>query len=325
MTENGEGLVAAYLLDGNGGGVALDWAGVAAWVPAQGLLWAHMDYDHPVARRWLREQAGLDPLVAEALLAVETRPRSVSVGGGILTLLRGVNHNPGADPEDMVSIRVWSDGQRIISTRHRRLLSVTDLREAVAQGRGPRTAGEFLVELSSRLAERMADVIERIDDTVDDLEEQVVTMQSHQLRPLLSSVRREAIGLRRYLAPQREALSRLASERVDWLKDVDCLRLREVTDRTTRYVEDLDLARERAVVVQEELMSRLSEQMDKRMYLLSLVAAVFLPLGFLTGLLGVNVEGIPGAHYKWAFVIFSVLLVLLVAGQLLWFRRKRWL
>jgi len=325
MERNEEGLIVASLLDGTGGGEVLDWAGVSRWSPGDGLLWVHLDYDHPVSRRWLRDQAGLDALVAEALMAEETRPRSLVIDGGILAALRGVNLNPGADPEDMVSIRLWSDGRRIVTARHRQLLSVTDLRESLARGRGPRTAAEFLVELSSRLVERMSEVIERIDESVDELETQVLTLQSHQLRPLISAVRREAIGLRRYLAPQREAMTRLFSERVEWLDEVDRLRLREVADRTTRYVEDLDMARERAVVVQEELMSRLSEQLDRRMYLLSLVAVVFLPLGFLTGLFGVNVEGIPGAHYKWAFLVFSALLVLLVGGQLLWFRRKRWL
>jgi zinc transporter len=90
------------------------------------------------------------------------------------------------------------------------------------------------------------------------------------------------------MAPQREAIARLQSEKISWLADEDRVRLREVYDRLTRYLEDLDAARERAAVTQEELISRLSEQMDNRMYVLSIVAAIFLPLGFLTGLLGIK-------------------------------------
>jgi len=103
------------------------------------------------------------------------------------------------------------------------------------------------------------------------------------------------------------------------------MRLREIADRTTRFVEDLDSARERAAVTQEELMGRLSEQMDKRMYMLSLVAAVFLPLGFLTGLLGINVGGIPGAEFPWAFAIVTAGLITLVAIQVIVFRAKKWM
>lgn len=320
-----EALVGAYLLDGDGGARLVGWPAISAWQPEQGILWVHLDYTHPEAQRWLREDSGLDELSCEALLAEETRPRSLVYRDQLLVQLRGVNLNPGADPNDMVSIRLWSDGRRIITTRRRKLLSVVDLRQALEAGRGPSSCGEFVAELADRLAVRMADVIDGIEDAVDTAEEQVLTAYSHQLRPLLASIRREAIMLRRYLAPQREALTRLHSERLSWLEELHRLQLREVADRTTRYVEDLDAARERAGVVQEELVSRLSEQMDRRMYVLSVVAALFLPLGFITGLLGVNVGGIPGAEDSHAFIAFTVGLALLIGVQLLILRWRRWI
>ena len=171
----------------------------------------------------------------------------------------------------------------------------------------------------------MADVVDRISDEVDELEEKVLTMESYELRPAIAEVRRNAIGLRRYLAPQREAVLRLYGEKAVWLSEMDRLRLRESADRTTRFVEDLDMIRERAVVVQEELLGRLSEKMDRTMYILSIVAAIFLPLGFLTGLLGINVGGIPGAEYTGSFIIFCLLLVLVVFVQVWLFKYKKWM
>ena len=317
-------LIAAYVLDQHGHGTAVDWDGIAAWCPEQGLLWVHLDYTFPEAQQWLRETSGLDTVACEALLAEETRPRSVVFQDELLLQLRGVNLNPGADPEDMVAIRLWSDGNRIVSTRRRRLLSVSDMCQAIETGRGPCSCGEFVVDLADRLAERMATVIDGINDSVDELEEQVMTLKSHELRTRIASLRREAITLRRYLSPQREAMTRLYGERVSWIDELERLRLREVADRTTRYVEDLDSVRERATVVQEELMSGLSEQMDRRMYVLSIVAALFLPLGFLTGLLGINVGGIPGAENHYAFLAFALALAVLLVIQLLIFRWKRW-
>jgi zinc transporter len=256
------------------------------------------------------------------LLAEEIRPRSLQIGEGLLVVLRDVNLNPGADPEDMVSIRLWIEPERVISVRIRRLLSVDDLRKAINQNRGPKNAGEFLVELSDRLVFRMANVIDAIDDAVDDLQEKILTVESHQLRATIAGLRREIITIRRYLAPQRDAIARLVSERVPWMTDTDRMRLREIADRMTRYVEDLDSAREGAAVAQEELLGRLSEQMDKRMYLLSLVAAIFLPLGFITGLLGINVGGIPGAEYHWGFALVSLIIVILVLVQVVVFKIK---
>jgi zinc transporter len=319
-----DGLVAAFLLDGAGGGRALDFAGVRAWRPGDGLLWVHMDLTVPATAAWFESEAGLDPVVAEALLQGETRPRAAGLKDGLLVVLRGVNMNPGADPEDMVALRMWITRERIVSTRRRRLLSVDDMRAAIPEGHGPATAGEFLVAMADRLVERAARVVSQVDEAVDRLEEEVLAAESHTLRAALADARREAIGLRRYLAPQREALTRLCLESHPLLLDVDRLRLREVADAVTRHVEDLDAARERAAVVHEELASRLAEQMNQRMYVLSVVAALFLPLGFVTGLLGINVGGIPGVENRYAFGIVTALLMLLGVGVLAVFKWRRW-
>jgi zinc transporter len=318
------GLITAYALNGRGGGEALGWAGVKRWQPGEGFLWVHLDFTHPEAQRWLREEGGVDEVVSEALLADETRPRSAALKQGLLVMLRGVNTNPGADPEDMVAIRLWVEGQRLITTRRRRLLSIVDVRDAIEAGDGPCTPGGLLVMLSDRLVARMSDVIDGIEEEVDRLENEVVESERAQLRHELAVVRSQVISLRRYLAPQREAMARLTQEKTPWLSDDDRLRLREITDRIVRYVEDLEAARDRASVVQEELNNRLSEQMNSRMYVLSLVAAVFLPLGFLTGLLGVNVGGIPGAESPFGFEVVTVVMIILVALQVLIFKRRNW-
>jgi len=320
-----DGLVVSYLLDGNGGGEQVGWETIRGWKPDDGLLWVHLNRDSADSRKWLTQESGLDPLVAEALLAESTRPRSAQLRDGVMLFLRGVNLNPGADPEDMVSIRLWLDGNRIISVRMRRLLSIDDLRDSIDQGRGPAGVGDFVVHLTDQLAGRIAGVIGDIDDEVDRLQDMVLEAESHQLRTQLNQLRREIIALRRYLAPQRDALARLTQLKVDWLTERDLLNLREEADRVTRYVEDLDAARERATITQEELGNRLSEQMNARMYVLSVVAAVFLPLGFLTGLFGINVGGIPLAEDPQGFIDIVLILLLIVVIQVVLFRWRRWL
>jgi zinc transporter len=322
---NNDGLLAAYILDGKGGGQRVRWREIQGWEPTAGLLWVHLDFTVPEAQRWIKEESQLEEVVGDAMLAEESRPRITAFDDGLLVALRGVNLNPGADPEDMVSLRIWAEKSRVITTRRRKLLSVTDLRSAIEKGKGPRTSGEFLEDIADRLMLRMGGVIDELEDKAAELEEAVLTAESHVLRPMLASIRRDAINLRRYMAPQRDAIARLQSEKVSWLVEQDRMRLRETYDRLSRYIEDLDAARERAAVTQEELISRLSEQMDNRMYVLSIVAAIFLPLGFLTGLLGINVGGIPGSEYKAAFFVFCALLVALVIVEVVIFKKKKWM
>jgi zinc transporter len=325
MESGNDGLVIAFILDGKGGGRKIAWDEIATWKPDQGILWMHMNYSFPDVQKWLYEESGLEEVIGDALTEEDSRPRCTPFHEGLLLGLRGVNLNPGADPEDMVGVRIWFENDRIISTRKRKILSVSDIQASLEQGTGPESIGDFLVQVTGRLMERMRQVIDDLEDSVADLEDQVLTAESHQLRTQLAAQRRQAISLRRYLSPQREALSRLLTEKIPWLDESDRIRLREVSDSLVRYIEDLDEARDRAAVTQEELVNRLSEQMNNKMYLLSIVAAIFLPLGFLTGLLGINVGGIPGAENRLGFTVFVLLLAIVVGFQIWFFKKKKWL
>lgn len=325
MTADNEGLILAYILDGNGSGRKVGWREIESWKTRQGLLWIHLDYSSPLVREWLYEKSGLDDVICAALTEEDSRPRCTTFQEGLLLGLRGVNLNPGADPEDMVGIRIWFEDNRIISTRRRKLLSISDMQAAIEKTVGPESLGEFLVQISGRIMERMQVVIDNLEDSIAELEDQVLTAESHQLRSQLADLRRQAISLRRFLSPQREALSRLLVEKINWLDERDRIGLREVYDRLARYIEDLDEARDRAAVTQEELGNRLAEQMNSKMYILSIVAAIFLPLGFLTGLLGINVGGIPGAESNIGFLTFVILLVIVVGIQIWFFKKKKWL
>ena len=319
------GLVFAYCLDGKGGGRELGFDDVRTWQAADGVLWIHLDYAETGARQWLDEESGIDPVVVEALTAEEPRPRCLTLKGGMLVILRGVNLNPGADPDDMVSVRSWMEAGRIVSLRHRRVMAIDDLRRAVKEGAGPATTGSFLEQLADRLMSRMGGVVSDLDDAVDGLEGELLTQKSYELRPKIADLRRMAISIRRHLAPQRDVMSRLQSEPVAWMGDVERGRIREIADRTTRYVEDLDSIRERAAVTQEELSSRLAEQMNNTMYVLSIVAGIFLPLGLLTGLLGINVAGLPGTQNPLAFTVVCLLLLVIAAIEVWLFKKMRWL
>jgi len=317
------GLVAAFVLDGQGTGVELDWQGVRNW-NKKGILWTHLDYKVEESHHWLQEESSLDPLILEALLAEDTRPRCQAYSCGLLVILRGVNLNPGADPDDMISLRVWLEPNRIISIRHRKVMAVDDIRKSVLEGDGPTAVGDFLFRLTRGLAYRIGDVLSQIDDDVDALEDEVLEQGSFEQRSKLSSLRRQVIRIRRYMAPQREVMTRLQAEKTALFSDMDRIRLREVADHITRCVEDLDSAKDRAAVCQEELENRIGAQMNKTLYILSIITAIFLPLGLITGLLGINVGGIPGSENPLAFVFVCLLLLAIVIGQVLIFRRIHW-
>ncbi len=320
-----KGLIHALLLDGSGGKTDVPWGSTDEWEPAQGCLWLHLNFKDPAIQELLSNSSGLSEIVANALVSDETRPRSINRKDRLLLSLRGVNLAPGEAPDDMISLRIWTDGHRLISTRHRSLASIRDVVGELNAGQGPKDAAELLVACIDRIVWRMNETIEGLEDRVLAHEDCILSGETEGIRLKISQLRRQCISIRRYLAPQREAMNHLINENLTWLDEHNCLRLREINDRMVRYIEEIDEVRDRAALAQEELLTRVSEQMNERSYIFTIVATIFLPLGFFTGLLGVNVGGMPGTEVDAAFWIVIAMCFGLTGLLALIFRLKRWL
>ena len=90
-------LICACAWDAQGNAREVGWQEIDAWRPGSGSIWIHLDRTVSETRTWLESRSGLDAITCEALLAEETRPRSLTLGDALLVILRGVNLNPGAD------------------------------------------------------------------------------------------------------------------------------------------------------------------------------------------------------------------------------------
>lgn len=318
------GLLFALTLDGRGGASTVGWLDAERWSPDNPPLWLYLDRTAPGIQAWLRGRSDLHPVAAGALLEEETRPRCAMIGGGLLLILRGVNLNPGAQDDELISVRLWTDGRRIVSLRRVPLASERDVRALLEAGKGPMSCHGVMVALAEQLGLRMQDTLQALTDGVDDLERQMIDTQARlDLRRRLGVIRRRAIRYKRHLAPQREALSSLAVLAADRFDEEVALKLREAQNRFQRYVEELEEVREHAAVVQDELTHLREERLNRNMYLLTIVAAIMLPLTVVTGLLGANVGGIPGGESEWGFAWVVGVLTGLVAAQIAAFRLWR--
>ncbi|MBS9478798.1 zinc transporter ZntB [Ancylobacter radicis] len=322
-----EGLVGAWIFDGAGGARRIGWEEIHQGAPkSPAFVWIslqQLEHRHP--QNWLHQQSGIDAAIIESLVAAETRPRCALYEHGAFLNLRGINLMPYSLPDEMHSVRFWVEPNRIVSVRKRPLSAMGDFEDAIQRGRAPRTPGEFVADISMRLVDRMDTVITALAEQADELEEQVLRATLSNLSVKVSEVRRVAIILRRYIAPQREALNHFSLEDAEWLSPRDRNRLREAADRVTRFAEELDSVRDRAAVIYDQMVERRAEQMNHSMLILAAVTVVFAPLNLITGLFGMNVGGIPFAEDPNGF--WTMVLLALALGMVLMsvFRGVKWL
>ncbi len=317
--------ICAYRLNGDGSGTALDEGTLPSFGPSSAPIWVHLSARSEGVRSWLETQAQLpDETVVDALLAEDTRPRLQARADGMLLILRGVNLNENAEPEDMVSMRIWIESSRFISVQLRNLGGVEDMRQRIESGAGPVDIGDLLTTFIEGSIVRLSPVMGDLADGIDELEDRILQRDLQGIREQIVSTRRKAIIFNRFLSPQKDIVQKLTELEVDWLDRNNILRLQEAQNDITRFVEDLQALRERSHSVQEEVANILTERLNRNTYVFSLIAAIFLPLSFLTGLLGINVPGIPGEDDPEAFIVFCGILVAVVLAQVAVFKKLRW-
>ncbi|WP_369406923.1 CorA family divalent cation transporter [Arsenophonus endosymbiont of Aleurodicus floccissimus] len=115
------------------------------------------------------------------------------------------------------------------------------------------------------------------------------------------------------MSTQRDVFARLATEKFLWMSDDDHHRMQENAERLGRCIDELDGFVARTAVITDEINALISEATNKQIYTMSMLAIVFLPSNFLTGLFGVNLNGIPGSEFKFAFSVFCLLLSFLIS------------
>ena len=295
----------------------------------EGYLWYHFDRNEPATQALFDADNGVDRVATRTLLAADSRPRTIVRGEDVLINLRGVNLNPGAEPEDMIPLRFFIQPGRVVSCNARNLKAIGDMVTKLQTQPVSRTPGGFIASFALAIIDRMqptiTDLNEQVDDLEDLLDDNSVRGAQDQARSQVSELRREAILLRRYLAPQRDALTSLSQQSLPWIDADDQLRLRDAADQATRVAEELDAVRERCAIVKDQLTDLRAEQMNNNMMILSVVAAIFLPLGLLSGMMGINVGGMPWVENDMGFWFVTAIVVIIGIIQLIVFRMVKWL
>ncbi len=288
------------------------------------FIWLHLDGTQDDVDALLAQVTDIPEPVIAALKAQETRPRCASFGHGALVNLRGLGDPSSIDGDPLVSVRIWAQSRLAISFSYRPLGVFDQLVEQMEAGRYA-DPGDLIAAMAIEITDALDPDIADLGDALDLIESSVLEEGKSGERHRVADLRSTAIAYRRFLSPQRQALERLMVLQESWLEPDDRMHLQEAADRCARMVEELEAVRERSALVHEALTDLRAEHMNRQALILAIVALIFLPLTFVTGLLGMNVAGIPFAHAPlafWGVVLFCIA----IAGVVVfWFKATHWL
>lgn len=325
MSKEVKWLAFAFQIQPDGRSVELDESRCQeALDSGAGLVWLHLDLQAPEARRWLQRDSHLDPMETEALMAEATRPRLSLLPHGVLMNLRGLNARSQHEMTETISVRCWFEENRVITASRFPLQALEKLAEMARAGHQLQSAGAIASYLIDILVEDIGTYVDGLEEELDTLVEQIDSAPEDVVREAIHRLQRQAILLRRFIAPQQLALGKFSESEISWLTPRSRRRTMEAANEISRLVEVLNFVWERAQIIREDLQMRSTGETNRRLYLLSILSAIFLPLSFVTGLLGVNVGGIPGAESHQAFAVLCLLIAMLAMAFGWWLKRSRW-
>jgi zinc transporter len=299
-------------------------AGEAASYAGPGFVWLHLDDATADELAFLKSE-DIPDIAANALVATETRPRCDRIEEGAIVNLRGPAAVALDDSDRLVSVRMWVRRGKVNSVTRRPLSATAEVTRQMEAGR-ILDPGDLVAGFARAISKQLDPEVAQLGDLLDDYESELDDPRAiYKLRTAIARIRSDAIAYRRFVAPNRDALVTLSELDFLWLAEEDRLHIREAADRFARMAEELEAVRERAALLHEQITDLRGEQMENRSLVISIVAFIFLPLTFISGLLGMNVEGIPYAQEPWAFWGVVGVCILIGAVVLAWFMWRHWL
>jgi len=295
-------------------GFDLSTGGAIDAPPADRPYWFHFNRTRDDVQAWTRERANIPDTAVRGLLAEETRPRADPIESGLLVNLRGANLNPEFE-EETIALRLWLEPTRLVTYEKFTIFAARDVAEQLTAERAAVRPERVFTRLVARIMERLEPMIDDLDETLYRLEDEAIDPDVSVDRRQLAGVQRKVIHLRRYLAPQREAMLRLVrGDGYPHFEKAELARLKEAANHLARLVEDLDAMHERAKSAQAEAAAQLEEASGRKLYLFTVATIIFLPLSFLTGVFGMNVGGLPWVETASGFLYVCGLMLATLVG-----------
>jgi zinc transporter len=275
--------------------------------------WINLDGSDQADRDWLKADPELRDSTVEMLLDTVTRTRCVHSDRGTFLALVWPDDE---DDDESQGLSAWLESDRIITVRRGAASVVDPVATRVDEGSERGDVG---------IAMPLEDSIAKLAEDADDLEDQALDGGDSQALSHVAGTRRRALAVRRRLNTLHDLVSTLVFHPERFPSDPDLDPLRRAADYLAHLAGQLDVTRDRLILLSDQLSAMDQQRINRAMQKLAVVGTVFLPITFLTGLLGINVAGIPDAHDPMAFWVVCGVLILIVAVALGIIRWKDWI
>lgn len=286
-------------------------------------IWLHFDLTDTRARVAIAELPHIPPEALEVLLSTDDHQRIATFDHAVAGVVADFERADTIEVRQMVRWHFCMAPHLFISARRRPMLTLNTMQQAVQGGRRILGVAGLFHAIIHAFAAAMAVLVSQYADSLDEVEDGLLDTKETGDYEALGIVRRSAVRLHRQAVPLRAMLRHLLEDRPLWFTDEAAVDCEAVARRIDSLCADLQALQERAHALQDELSARQTDETNKRLTMLSVVSTLLMPPTLVSGIYGMNVEGLPFKDQPWAFGLTVFLLAASVAGGLLVLRRMK--
>jgi magnesium transporter len=300
-----------------------------AFKNAPGVTWINIDGLHRVEiLEKLGECYGFHPLVLEDILNTDQRPKMEDYGDYLYIVLRMLSYNDKSSQIETEQVSLILGPNFVFSFQESQGDVFDPVRERIRSGKGRirEMGSDYLAyALLDLIVDNYFMIMEKLGETIEFLEEKLVTQPVPETLQTIHQLKRELIFLRKAVWPLREVIGGLERGELALIKETSRVYLRDVYDHTIQVIDTIETFRDMISGMLDIYLSSVSNRLNSVMKVLTIIATIFMPLTFLAGIYGMNFKYFPELEWRGSYPVFWLVVVLISVSMLLYFKKKNWL
>ncbi len=293
------------------------------------VTWINVDGIHDVEIvDKLGRNYGVHPLLLEDILNTEQRPKIEDFEEYLFVVLKMLSFDEQQGVVEIEQVSLVIGPNYVLSFQEREGDVFNPVRDRIrrAKGRIRKMGADYLAyALIDAVVDGYFVILERIGDRIEGLEETLITQPDMHTLHAIHALKREMIFLRRSVWPLREVISGMSRKESKIIQESTEIFLRDVYDHTVQVIDTVETYRDMISGMLDTYLSSISNRMNEVMKVLTIFAAIFIPLTFVAGIYGMNFSYMPELGWKWGYFTVLAVMVAMVVTMLIYFKNKKWL
>jgi magnesium transporter len=268
------------------------------------------------------------PLALEDVLNTQQRPKWEDYQNGIFLVIRALHYNEAETAIVSEQISFYLGKEFLLTFQEHSDDTFCNVRDRLNKSLGKirhKGADYLTYTLLDYIVDNYFVLLDKTEDTIDTLETQILVHFQSAARNDIYQLKRQLSDIRRAVLPLREVIGRFTRDEGNYLDASNTIYIRDLYDHITQIIEIIENQRDMVNGLDGLFNTEQSNRTNHVMRVLTIVSAIFIPLTFIVGVYGMNFDNMPELHYNSGYYWVWGLMILVVIGQLIYFKMKNWL